>query len=156
MDLASLHFGPVTYVQWLPKPATSWMPYMSYALRATWSLRRRSEAMAGQARGRCTVVACRVICAVLLQMQSMGRAFSPLFFRDALPGALPAGWYEVAPLALPPSYRDCYGATLGRRVGALDLQGNVAGLLPTKSLMDNDVADVADVPTRSARMQVDG
>jgi hypothetical protein len=30
----------------------------------------------------------------------MVRAFSPLSAGDALPGALPAGWYEVAPLAL--------------------------------------------------------
>jgi hypothetical protein len=32
-------------------------------------------------------------------MADMGRAFSPSFF-GASPGALPAGWYEVAPLAL--------------------------------------------------------
>ncbi len=35
-----------------------------------------------------------------VSLWSMGRAFSPLFFGDGLPGALPAGWYEVAPLAL--------------------------------------------------------
>jgi hypothetical protein len=29
-------------------------------------------------------------------------------------------------------------------------------MLPIKLLMDNDVADVADFPTRNARVQVDG
>ncbi|HZQ45439.1 MAG TPA: hypothetical protein VFC07_00385 [Verrucomicrobiae bacterium] len=42
---------------------------------------------------------------------ALGRTFSPWRVGDWLPGALPAGWYEVAPLALPPSQRDCYGAT---------------------------------------------
>ncbi len=48
----------------------------------------------------------------------------------------------------------------GDSASALSLPGmdfrNISALLLAKLLIDNNVADVADFPTRNARVQVDG